>query len=528
MISLLGALFPTPASILKAREGLLSETPFPLLLQAIASEERTCVLELKLRQLEKRIRFEEGAPVACRSNLLHETLGKYLVEKGRVSDADYQKCLTESVQTGAQMGNVLVNRGLISPFELYKSLQGSLAVKLLDCFRWTDAKYRLLGDDGDMPETGIRMNPSQLVLTGVSTQLPFDTVATHFAFSDEQRFASLPASTDASVKLGARDVRLLQALKVQPTFAQLQATLGFETDELMRRLYALAVLGIVRFAEEVQQGQPGGDVARKAPSLPLPPANVFEPAPEPPKPAPAVAQRPPEDDPALRDVLMTKFLEHRGKDPFALLEVPEDVNLATLRRAFLAAADQLNPLRFHSNELREKAEELLAAHARAYGALIEEDQRALWRKRRQAQREKEGQAKRNTAVEHFRIRTELLDAESQFAEAKQRLEAGNMRGALEYFEYACDIEPRPVFRAWRAWARHGVDPRAYGKLALSELTDVLRADPNCEEAYAFGAEIHRLRGDFDQAEAGYRRAFKINPNNRKYVEAIQSLARRRA
>src|SRR3954452_12523939 len=116
-------MFPAPVHVLRQREGTLADIPLPLLLHALAMEERTCTLELKARQREKRITFEEGAPVGCVSNLLHETLGKFLVEKGKLSEADYQKTLSESIQTGQEIGALLVQKGLISPFDLYKQLQ---------------------------------------------------------------------------------------------------------------------------------------------------------------------------------------------------------------------------------------------------------------------------------------------------------------------------------------------------------------------------------------------------------------------
>jgi hypothetical protein len=77
------AVMPSGADqVLREREGAIAERPLPLLVQAIFESERTVALELKLRNLEKRIDFEDGAPVACRSNLLHETLGKSLVGRG--------------------------------------------------------------------------------------------------------------------------------------------------------------------------------------------------------------------------------------------------------------------------------------------------------------------------------------------------------------------------------------------------------------------------------------------------------------
>ncbi|RKH50826.1 DUF4388 domain-containing protein [Corallococcus sp. AB049A] len=518
-------MFPPPSQVLRQREGLLADTPFPLILHALMMEERTCTLELKVRQREKRITFEDGAPVACHSNLLHETLGKYLVEKGRLSEADYQKSLAESVSSGMQLGGLLVQKGLISPFDLYKQLQANLAHKLLDCFRWTEAKYRLIADV-ENPDASVRANTAQLILTGVSTQLPFDTVATHFTFTDDRRFGQMPG-VESAPKLSSKDARLFQALRQRPTFNELLERTGFDMDAVLRRLYALCLLGVAGFVEDVDAR--AEELARKAPAAPVP-----APAPEPViTPVPVPSQAPSgtpfsDEDEAARNALVGAFLNHRGQDPFALLDVPEDVQPVALRKAFLAAADRFSPLRFQTADLKEKAEGMLAAYARAYGALSEPEQNALWKKRRQAQREKaRNSTGRPSTAEQFRIRTDLLDATTQFDEAKRRLEARNFAGAFEYFEYACDIDPRPLYQAHRAWARYLMKPEAHGRLALQELQELTRQEPGLEEGWAFLGDVARGEGQWALAEDALRKAFKLNPKQRRYVELIQDIARRR-
>src|SRR5690242_14890669 len=158
-------MFPTAAEVLARTEGTLAETPLPLLLQAIFAGERTATLDLRLRGLEKRIQFEDGAPVACRSNLLHETLGKYLVGKGKLAEDEYQEALRQSVETGKRMGELLTAQGRLSAFELYKHMQANLALRILDAFRWSEATWRLHGES-EPAELALRMNPAQLVLTG--------------------------------------------------------------------------------------------------------------------------------------------------------------------------------------------------------------------------------------------------------------------------------------------------------------------------------------------------------------------------
>lgn len=515
-------MFPTPSQVLRLREGTLADTPFPLLLHSLMVEERTCTLELKVRQREKRIIFEDGSPVACQSNLLHETLGKYLVEKGRLAEVDYQKALAESVSSGLQMGALLIQKGLISPFDLYKQLQANLAHKLLDCFRWSDAKYRLIADV-DPPDASVRTNPAQLILTGVASVMPFDAVATHFTFTDERRFGQMPG-VEAGLKLSSKDARLFQALRQRPTFNELMERTGFDTETVLRRLYALCLLEVAGFSEDVDER--AAKLAAAAPAVPEP---VPEEAPAPAAPVARPPQGTPfsDEDEAARDALVSAFLAHRSKDPFALLEVPEDVQPVPLRKAFLAWADRYSPLRFHTPELREKAETLLAAYAKAFGALSDAEQNHLWRKRRAAQREKERGSHRPSTAEQFRIRTDLLDATTQFEEAKRRLQGRNFAGAFEYFEYACDIDPKPLYQAHRAFARYLMKPEAHGRLALQELQEVVRQEPGMEEGWAFLGEVAQGESQWALAEDAFRKAFKLNPKNRRYVELIQEIVKRR-
>jgi tetratricopeptide (TPR) repeat protein len=529
--------FPAPAEILAPRQGTIAETPLPLLLQAIFAEGRTVTLELTLRALVKRIGCEDGCPVACRSNLLHETLGKFLVERRKLTEEQYQEALRSSVATGKRMGELLVERKQLQPFELYKLMQANLALKILDAFRWSDATWRLVGES-EAAELALRMNPAQLVLTGCAGFVPFDVVASQLAFPDDQRFALVakPPHVLSDLKLSAKELKLANALRRRPTFDELMRDSGLDVEEAMRRLFAFAALGMVDFAEAVPaEAAPAeaatadaATAAAAAAATPGPPAPAPPPATPILTPAPGVPETE-EDDPALRDALVTSYLEHRAQDPFDLLGVKEAAPAAELRRTFLALADRFAPLRFRSPDLKEKAEALLAARARAYGALADPEQAAQWRKRRAAAAERaKGATARPSTAEQFRISTELLDASTQYQEGLRRLAAGNARGALEQFQFAADIDPKPITRAHLAWTRYLVDPERAAKASLAELADVVRADAGCGRAHFFTGEILRARGAFGDAEEAYRRAFRADPNDRRSQElALEAMRQRK-
>jgi curved DNA-binding protein CbpA len=522
--------YPKAATVLAAREGDLAATPLPLLLQALHAEGRTVTLELKLRGLEKRIQFEDGSPVACRSNLLHETLGKFLVAKGKLTEPQYLQALADSAASGQRMGELLVSQGRLAPFDLYRLMQANLAMRLLEAFRWGEARWRLSGD-AEPAELALKMNPAQLVLTGVCGFLPFEVVASQLAFTDEQRFALVarPPHDLAKLKLDPREARLVSALKRRPTFEEARAGAGLEVEDALRRLYALTALGFVDFAEAVPE-RPAA-AAGPPPTSASPP--VSEPASDPAQPTqpppPPSAPADPEESEELRNALASDWLAHRGKDPFDLLGVPPAADAAEARLAFLALADRFSPLRFRSADLREKAEGLLAARARAYGALADGELAGAWRRRRAAAEERARAPARPATAEQFRIQTDLLDAATQFAEGRRRLAADDRRGALEYFQYAADIEPTALHRAHLAWARFLVDPARHARLALGELGDVARREPGCADAHRFTGEILRAERRFAEAEEAFRHAARADPSDQQAQRlALEMLRARKA
>jgi tetratricopeptide (TPR) repeat protein len=497
--------------VLKAKEGTLDEVPFAVLLHAIDSEERSCTLELKLRNLEKHVVFEDGELVGCESNLLHETLGKYLVEKQKLTEAQHHALLGESAASGRELSAVLVEQKLVSPFELFKHLQANLAHRILDAFRWQGAKWRV-GPAREV-EAPIRMNCGRLIHMGAAL-MPDEAVTRHFPLPATQRLAVKPDGPDARVelKLVGRELKLFQALKARPTVGELVATPGFAPGEVLRRLFAWCVLEVIDLAERVD-AQP----------RPSPPQTVAQSSG--PLPAPTLGLPFLDEDEQVLNALAAEYLSYRGKDPFDLLGVPVAAEAPALQKAFLSLAERFPPGRFRSSDSKAKAQLLLVAWAKALGALADAEGNALHRKRREvaAANKRSGGPKANTAAAHFRIQTELLDAESQFAEGLRRFDASEPAKAAEFFEYACDIEPKGKYRAFLSLARFRVSPGLGGPRALDELAEVCRDEPTCEEAWVFRADLANACGRKDESREAWAQAVKLNPSNPRYSKALAAL-----
>lgn len=501
-------MFPARREVLRQKSGTLLETPLPLLLHALLVDERNATLELKLRNLEKRVFFEGGVPVGCESNLLHETLGPSLVEKGKLTEAQHHTALAESAAAGKSLQSWLLEKQRLSAFDLFKHLQAMLGRSLLDAFRWSDATWKLAPvEDQEAP---VRINPMQLIFTGCQ-HLPSSALAAQLETPPTEVFGMLPdaPSVQEELKLSAKETRLLQAIKRKATVAELVALPGFTVEDVHRRLYALRLLEFIDTAAAI--------AAMPVRSRPTPVPQV----------EPIATSKTAEglsfldDDEAAQNLLVAEFMSFRSRDAFEVLGVDVDTQGVALQRAFLTKASALSPLRFKNAEARTRAEALQLAYAKAFGALSEPETWQQHRDRRAARDSKSPAAlKQKAAAEAVKIRTHLLDAQSQFDEGRRRLSAGNTRSAIEHFQYALDIEPRGRFLAWLAWAKYQAEPNG-ADACLELLARACEQEPTCEEAHVWRGDLSMVLGRSADAEAAFRQAVKLAPKNAKYAEALQ-------
>ncbi|MFH1262179.1 MAG: DUF4388 domain-containing protein [Pseudomonadota bacterium] len=85
-------------------------------------------------QVQKTIYFRKGNPTYVASNVRSETLGQMLVEAGRLTSEQYQKALDVMQQTKKRQGEVLVELGFLTPYQVFEALQEQVERKFENCF----------------------------------------------------------------------------------------------------------------------------------------------------------------------------------------------------------------------------------------------------------------------------------------------------------------------------------------------------------------------------------------------------------
>jgi hypothetical protein len=504
--------------ISRARTGELSEVPFATLLFALWRHGRTCVLELSRGELRKGVVLEDGTPVDCESNLLHETLGKFLVAEGKLTEEQYQEALTEAASVGESMGTALIRTGKIAAFDLFRALQQNLARKLLDMFTWETGRYRVLGDAPEI-DSALKVNVPQLVLTGIERFAPKKQVDLGCApFIGADLTVDPRAHVDVdSLRLNAPKARMVQTLKRRLRIDEVMREASVSAEEAMRFLCALGVMRIARLSDEVPDEpepkpvEPSQPVERAAPAKPV----------EQPAPAPATSAAH-----ASVEEVMSLYVNHRRLDAFDLLGLPEDAEQPARAEAWLSYAERFAPWAFADDEgrkVQDKARDLFLAGARAFGELGDAERRnSLVNRRRNLSKNKQPSGKYS-----FAIRTDLLDAGSQYGKGRMLMSQGKYREAEDLLAYAADLSPgNGEYRSELLYCRFLQHPDALAAQTVEGLEEVSRMDPGCGVAWLYKGEVHTAEGQFDHARASYERAARLMGADPRPRDALARIAGR--
>jgi hypothetical protein len=508
------------------QEGSLQEVPFASLLFSLAAQKRTLVLEVRRRQLWKKIIFEHGVPVDCRSNLAHETLGRYLVLEGKLSEEDFTACLQKSAARGVPMGEVLLEQELISAVELFKILQQNLAKKLMEIFTWREGEFQMLPET-PVVDSSLKVKVPQLILTGVMKFAPQEEVdmAVGPMVGTKLAIHPAPAFPLEEIRLSPSQSRLVEAVRPGRRMGELAEATGLPFDEITRTTYALSVLGILVPAEALPKNLLTATGSFRPPALTPAPAPAAPPPP-PAAPPPVAAGPSVQDLERRRNEIMQAYLSYRRQDAFDLLGVPEEATAVTWEAKYLDFARKFAPWTLDHPELRaleERARDLFLAGARAFSELADVEQRNTLLFRRRTLREE--RARKNPSS--FAIKTDLLDSEAQYKKGKALMEAGKYKDAIVLLEFASDCDPtNGLYAAELAYCRFLHSTAASGQ-AVKELQEALRRDPGCGLAAFYAGEIHRQLGNFDEAEPFLRKAIKLMSPDRRPIEALRLLSAER-
>ncbi len=146
----------------------LKNIPFARLLQRLYSRRATGSLLLLRGGTKKIVSFVDGYPVAVRSNLLSECLGQILLGQKMISSQTLAESVKRMQKEKRRQGEMLVEMGALSPYNLSRALVEQAEAKLFEIFTWRDGQFMFKQGDG-APKEAMRLarSPAALILEGI-------------------------------------------------------------------------------------------------------------------------------------------------------------------------------------------------------------------------------------------------------------------------------------------------------------------------------------------------------------------------
>jgi len=507
-------------------QGTLKRTPFARLLQRLFSKRASGSLLLLRDTTKKIVVFVEGYPVSVRSNVLGETLGRILLEKKLITSEILAESVGRMQKEKRHQGEILVEMGALSPFNLERALVEQVEAKLFEVFSWSDGKFMFKAGDAAAGELRLlERSPAATILEGIRRH-----------YDEDRQQAALEKYAHQYVGLTSDPLLRLQDMTSDPVeLAFIQSIDGskqmeviLEHAEISREkarllLVALSEAGMLQRHEATTKKKSAAPVAPSPSSVPV----LGAPATPPPTTAPLASGQ-------LSMMLQTV----RTQDYFWALDVERDAPAADIDRAYEALARSFHADRYRLSpeDDRKAAQEIFDKLGEAHRTLLDPAKRKAYLAKLSRS---DGEAQEEAPPPRARLYTppppssapaatspSNAAARALYEVGLEHLKARRHHEAVEALRQAARLIPNEAdFRAALGWAlfrQAPADARA-GRAAVAELRRALQLDERHRAAAQHLAEIYAQTGQPDLAVQELERLLAIDPAATEVAEELHRL-----
>jgi DNA-binding response OmpR family regulator/tetratricopeptide (TPR) repeat protein len=496
--------------------GTLKKTPLARLLQRLYAQRATGSLLLLRDATKKIVMFADGYPVSVRSNVLGECLGQILLEKRLISSGALAESVQRMQKEKRQQGQILIEMGALSPYNLERALVDQLEAKLFEIFSWPDGKFLFKADDS-APGGTIRLerSPAALILEGIRRH-----------YDQARQSAALDRYANQYFALSADPLLRLQEMTSNPTelafirsidgtrrLEEILARAQIPREQARLLLVALSEAGMIQSHETTSRRKP--------------PAPSAVPAPVPPAPASA---------PPLGSGELSMMLQMaRTQDYFWVLGIERNAAPADIDRAYEALARSFHADRYRlaPDDDRKTAQEMFDCLTEAHRVLQDPARRRTYLAKLERTEPPPGQPRADerpaptAAAPHVNSSSPSNSAaQSLYEVGLEHLRARRHHEAVEVLRQAARLIPNQAdYRAALGWAlfrQAPADARA-GRAAIAELRRATQIDERHRTAAQHLAEIYAQTGQPDLAIAELERLLALDPGALELAEELRRL-----
>lgn len=502
------------------------------------------VLRAQREKVKKEIFFRRGLPVHVRSNLVSETLGRLLVEQGKINRKQLEESLLEMKRTGQLQGDVLVDLGFLNRPELDDALLYQERIKLSDVFGWEDGDFDFIVSSRPILTVAEYQIPYGLMMSeGIARTYPITRLRRKFERYQDQRlvFNPDPILEWRNTPLEADQQDYINRLFAGPAVKEAMKIPGIDEERALPLLYALLCSkrflladqpGAFDFESELLDGcliygsAPPGSTQQSAP-----PVQPVPPAPEPESAPPAVEARPaaqPATTPPAgakaparsREELLAEIEKMEKMNYYQILNVDKKAGLDALKINYFKLAKEFHPDKFYKYDpdLQKRADHIFAVIGEAYSTLSDSERRKEY----------------DIFLETGKTRAEVNEEVTRILQAEERFKIGEIHlkkreylEALKSFQWAMERNPdEPEFEAYYGWAIYKQDETgglAEGKQLIQRS---IARGPKNDQPHYFLAQIHQKENNMAEAINSLKACLALNKYHPQAGAELRMLERR--
>jgi CheY-like chemotaxis protein len=473
---------PTPPELAAPADtiDLTKEPPIEVLWSVMRSK-LTGAVHFEQGKRKKVVVVENGMPLAVRSNLARESLGRRLLDAGRIDELTYNESIRRSKATGKRQGEILVQMGAINESVLRETLEEQSADKLTDIFSWTEGRT--------WTQAGVRAVSLSTELVGWTPRLTvLRGVHRVNAAVVAKRLAPYEGCEISREAIALDEGENVDAVKLLWEAASTPKPLSAFLRQHGTTLYGLWLIGALAIHVD------DASTPRTLPGVGSAGAAL-----------------------ALEGKLREALSKHKTQTHFEVLGVGEDVTSDDARKAFMNLAKTFHPDKVNriAPQLVELAGKVFARLSEANDALATPEAKQLYLN--QIKRSRSAQADRSEV-------TRILTAEQQFQRAEEAVRRRDWNGALEALKWALELDSTEgEFYALRGWvlflqAQDGGDGNP--EPALDQIKKAITLSPQSPAGFYYLGQIRKACGDHAEAEKMFRKTTELRPD---HVEANREL-----
>lgn len=227
--------------------GDLSQTALPEILYTIERFQVPGVIEATREGVTKKVYIKEGNVVHASSSDREDSLGHYLQRSSKLSPEVFAETMAEREKTNKRYGVLLIERGILSPGEIYHAIRKQIEGIVWSLFYWQDGGVIFsIGDFREPDAVKIQLPMRQVILQGIKRAPNAKALVSRMGRKETVFEPCYRVEDLVELALDADEYRLLQLVDGRRTLFEVCTQGPHGAAENGKMMYAFQVLQLIR------------------------------------------------------------------------------------------------------------------------------------------------------------------------------------------------------------------------------------------------------------------------------------------